>query len=352
MSITGTTIYDEEVESKVDYEFSHRYNHTLHAYIDISGDLIAGTLLSQIMYWFSNDKNGKSKVRIYKDGFFWLAKGRNDWVEEIRISPKQYDNAIKKLKDKRFVETKLYKFNAVPTTHIRPIYKNINEEIRKWKDSIAKELSGFTQTVNPDSPKGENGISPNGKMDIDQTVKSITETTNNNYSTEEYNSKTTDKASTKVEVSYKALFRKNRGERKLPYDYTQSQFDDFIKNKISEIINRSFEGEQNSIEPICKIISYFYRKYHEIMGERHPIMSDAVYSSIVNDLLDPIDVIYESGLRIDVDSYETMIDRFFETEYGIKSGNYTDYRIGYFFSDTVIERLYYREFYSDRPICE
>ena len=163
---------------------------------------------------------------------------------------------------------------------------------------------------------------------------------------------TKNKASTKVEVSYKALFRKNRGERKLPYDYTQSQFDDFIKNKISEIINRSFDGEQDSIEPICKIISYFYRKYHEIMGERHPIMSDAVYSRIVNDLLDPVDVIYESGLRIDVDSYETMIDRFFETEYGIKSGNYTDYRIGYFFSDTVIERLYYREFYSDRPICE
>ena len=32
---------EEELKAKVDYEFSHRFNHTLHAYIDISDDLIA-----------------------------------------------------------------------------------------------------------------------------------------------------------------------------------------------------------------------------------------------------------------------------------------------------------------------
>ena len=44
-----------ELERKVDYIFSHRFNHTLHAYIDIAGDLTAGVLLSQIMYWFDKD---------------------------------------------------------------------------------------------------------------------------------------------------------------------------------------------------------------------------------------------------------------------------------------------------------
>ena len=71
---------EEELKAKVDYEFSHRFNHTLHAYIDISDDLIAGTLLSQIMFWFSETKDKKRKIRIYKDGNYWLAKGR----EELR----------------------------------------------------------------------------------------------------------------------------------------------------------------------------------------------------------------------------------------------------------------------------
>ena len=52
---------EEELKAKVDYEFSHRFNHTLHAYIDISDDLIAGTLLSQIMFWFSETKDKKTE---------------------------------------------------------------------------------------------------------------------------------------------------------------------------------------------------------------------------------------------------------------------------------------------------
>ena len=347
MSIIEQTIYSEEIESKVDYEFSHRYNHTLHAYIDISGDLIAGTLLSQIMYWFSNDKNGKSKIRIYKDGFFWLAKGRNDWSDEIRISPKQYDNAIKKLKGKGFVETKLYKFNSVPTTHIRPVYEKINREIKIWKENVAKEIYGFNQRLNSDLPKGENWILPNGKMDINQTVNSITETTNNDLNNIDYNSYNTNKASTNVEVEYKVSHHETRKKptAKLPYNYTQKQFDSFIKNKVEEIINKNFPYEQESVFPVCKIISYFYEKYYEEMEERHPIMSDSVYFGIVKKLLNPIDVILDSDSKLDVLGYEAMIDRFFMTSYGEKSGNYTDYRIGYFFSDTVMENLYYRELY-------
>ena len=338
----------EEITAKVDYAFSHRYNHTLHAYIDISEDLVAGTLLSQIMYWFSDDKNGNRKVKVYKEGYFWLAKGRNDWIDEIRISPKQYDNAIKKLKNKGFVETRLYKFNSVPTTHIRPVYEKINQKIKAWKENVAKEISGFDQMVNPDLPKGENGNLPKGEMDIDQTVNSITETTNNNYNTEDYSLKNTNnKASTNVEVNYKALSRTsgNKVADQLPYEYTQEQFDEFIKDKVSAIVDKSFPDNKEEIESMSNIISYFYEKYLDNMGERHPIMSDVVYLGVVKKLLNPIDAIWKSDERLNVLGYEAMIDRFFSTDYGEKSGNRTDYRIGYFFSDKVIENLFYRELY-------
>ena len=158
---------------------------------------------------------------------------------------------------------------------------------------------------------------------------------------------TENKASTNVEVSYKAFSRSDgiKASRKPPYDYSKSQLDDFIKNKVNEILMQHSTEYQEEVKPISQIISYFYEKYYEVMGERHPIMSDAVYLGVVKKLLNPIDAIWESDTRLDVLGYEAMIDRFFATEYGVKSGNRTDYRIGYFFSDKVIENLYYRELY-------
>lgn len=331
--------FNEEISVKVDYEFSHRFNHTLHAYIDIAGDLIAGTLLSQIMYWFSKDKSGNRKVKIYKDGYYWLAKGRNDWVNEIRISPKQYDNAIKKLKQKGFVETKLYKFESVPTTHIRPIYDSINKEIKKWKCAVAEEIS---QDVDFNLPKGEIGISPNGKTEFPKRDNSITETTNREYKTE-----ITD--SNKVFSNEKTIYnnkvsptRETYRSPDIPYDYTEEEFKDFITKKTDHILHGIAPEEKDaSVKPISAIISYFYKRYYECIGERHPILTDMVYAKIIMKLLDPADEVYKRGFRLDEMAYSAMIDKFFQTDYGVKSGNFTDYRMPYFMQDTVQDNLVY-----------
>ena len=331
--------FNEEISVKVDYEFSHRFNHTLHAYIDIAGDLIAGTLLSQIMYWFSKDKSGNRKVKIYKDGYYWLAKGRNDWVNEIRISPKQYDNAIKKLKQKGFVETKLYKFESVPTTHIRPIYDSINKEIKKWKCAVAEEIS---QDVDLNLPKGEIGISPNGKTEFPKRDNSITETTNREYKTE-----ITD--SNKVFSNEKTIYNNKvspTGETyrspDIPYDYTEEEFKDFITKKTDHILHGiAPEEKYASVKPISAIISYFYKRYYECIGERHPILTDMVYAKIIMKLLDPSDEVYRRGFCLDEMAYSAMIDKFFQTDYGVKSGNFTDYRMPYFMQDTVQNNLVY-----------
>ena len=133
-------------------------------YVDVTGDLIAGLLLSQIVYWNLPNKKNESKLRVYKDSRAWLAKGRQDWWEEIRITPKQFDRAAKILVDKGIIETRLFKFNGYPTIHI---YLFINELMNKI-DNL-NDVSFF--------PKGKNGFSPKGKMDFDQRVKSLTEIT-------------------------------------------------------------------------------------------------------------------------------------------------------------------------------
>lgn len=127
-------------------------------YIDVVDDLVAGILLSQIVFWYLPGKNG-NKLRIEKDGKTWIAKGRNDWWDECRITPKQFDRAISLLEEKNIVEKELFKFNGSPTVHIA-----LNTEIL---------LEGVKSILT----KGENPISPKGKIHFNQRVKSITEIT-------------------------------------------------------------------------------------------------------------------------------------------------------------------------------
>ncbi len=172
----------DDIEAKVEYLFANRFNHTLHAYIDITGDLIAGILLSQVMYWFTESADKEVRTTICKDGYHWIAKRREDWMEEIRISKKQYDCAIKKLtaEGNRFLEVKKYQYCGIPMTHIRPITENINKAIAKWKADLAKLISS-------QQDDGCNGSSPNGNMEVPQRGKSyIYNIYNNNNNIETY----------------------------------------------------------------------------------------------------------------------------------------------------------------------
>lgn len=142
-------------------------------YIDIADDLIAGILLSQIIYWNLPNDKGQTKLKVEKDGKLWLAKSRQEWWEEIRISPKQFDNAIKKLEIKNIVETKLFKFNGAPTKHI-----SLNEKvILDLINNVVRGEMDFDQRVKSNLPKGENENSPKGKMNFNKRVNSLTETT-------------------------------------------------------------------------------------------------------------------------------------------------------------------------------
>lgn len=119
--------------------FSSKLNVIHHAYVDIAGDMVAGALLSQILYWFGADRNGRPRARIQKDGYLWIAKARGDWWEEIRITPKQYDRAAKILKEKNLIELRTMKFAGNPTTHIRIKSAELNHAIDNWKREQAQK---------------------------------------------------------------------------------------------------------------------------------------------------------------------------------------------------------------------
>lgn len=145
-------------------------------YIDIAGDLIAGILLSQIIYWNLPNQEGRTKLRVKKHGKLWLAKGRSDWWEECRITDRQFDRAIKILEEKFLVEKKVFKFNGNPTLHIRLNYNVLMQCLSDFTESVkTKECDKhwlLHKTLKPNHTLCNN--------DIDESVISITENTTEN----------------------------------------------------------------------------------------------------------------------------------------------------------------------------
>lgn len=81
-----------------------------HIYVDMcDGDLVAGILLSRIVYWFGKSKNtGKSRILHNHNGRPCLIKSRADWWDECRINEKSYDKAVAILKEKKIIFSEVH----------------------------------------------------------------------------------------------------------------------------------------------------------------------------------------------------------------------------------------------------
>jgi hypothetical protein len=162
-------------------------------YVDMAGDLIAGVVLSQIVYWHLPTKEGNARLQVEREGKLWLAKGRTQWWDECRISPKQADRALDILQEKGLIQTRLFKFAGAPMRHIRidqeEFLKTWEAHLQAQEDNKGQEKKasrdGFSPKVKMDfpqrsksnSPKGQNGILPLGKMNFTESDNSFTETT-------------------------------------------------------------------------------------------------------------------------------------------------------------------------------
>lgn len=141
------------------------------------GDAITALVLSQIVYWNLPDKNGRdSKLRVFSDGKYWLAKRFSDWEEEILVSRKQATRAIKQLEDAGIIKTKMKRFNGSPMTHIWLDQDRLTFLVNKYyleqrqERECAKGTSGMDERNTPDEQNGH----PLTKT----TTETTTETTN------------------------------------------------------------------------------------------------------------------------------------------------------------------------------
>jgi hypothetical protein len=154
-------------------------------YIDMAGDFVAGVVLSQIVYWHLPNREGHARLQVEREGKLWLAKGRADWWDECRISPKQADRALEILERKGLIEVRLFQFGRAPTKHVRILPDGF---LRTWRAELASStgVAGRGEPAHSDFPqrsksiltKGRNPSSPKGEIHLPQRVKSLdTETT-------------------------------------------------------------------------------------------------------------------------------------------------------------------------------
>ena len=111
------------------------------AYCDLAGDLIAGIVLSQILFWHLPGKEGVTKLRVELDGELWLAKSRSAWWEECRLSPKQASTALTRLRRLGLIVVRNSMFAGKRTPFIRILWPNFLERWRELPAAASEQAS-------------------------------------------------------------------------------------------------------------------------------------------------------------------------------------------------------------------
>lgn len=142
-------------------------------YIDIADDLVSGILLSQIVYWFLPKDSGESKLTVFREDRYWIAKSRDDWWNECRITTKQFDRSSSLLEDLGFIQTRVFKFNGLAVKHISLNLEIVFLRVKALLTKGQKQLN--YPKVNPAIPQRVNPY-----KEAETTTKNTSENTNPN----------------------------------------------------------------------------------------------------------------------------------------------------------------------------
>lgn len=318
-------------------------------------------ILNQFIYWSERvndaDKFIEAENKIARENgeqerepiYGWIYKTAEELSDEIMLglSASQTRKYIAKLVDYGYIQkrnnpkykwdrTLQYKVNLV---NIARALKRKGYSLCDYKIDIPENNeSSIAHQCAINAPQNENQI-----VSGNEAIPEITtETTIIDYQTENTDNKV---FSQEEKTIYNKAFSGEKAYRSpdISYEYTEKEFKEFITKKVDHIVKEiSPEEYDASVEPISAIIAYFYKRYYKCMRKRHPILTDAVYTKIIMKLIEPVEDIWKRDFRLDKTVYYAMIDQFFKTDYGVKSGNITDYRMSYFMSDTVQSNLVYR----------
>jgi hypothetical protein len=109
-----------------------------YCYVDMCQDFNAGKLLSQLIYWYKQPISGnkKTRLRVVKDGHFWIAKTRKEWYEELVLNRWYFDKAVEILEDMQLIEVKISIFRGKKATFIRIVPDNFRQALSDYLENL------------------------------------------------------------------------------------------------------------------------------------------------------------------------------------------------------------------------
>lgn len=151
-------------------------------YVDMAGDVLAGLVLSEIVYWHLPKRDGESKLRVHKDGQDWIACRRVEWWDRTRMTPRQIDRVFNVLVKKGLIVKDLFHFAGKPTVHIRLVQEAF---LKAWEAMTVNPPANPYANLPKREIREENTLInemvksnlPNGDSQFTASVNSYTETT-------------------------------------------------------------------------------------------------------------------------------------------------------------------------------
>lgn len=242
-------------------------------------------------------------------------------IYEYKENSKEIDKRIVVLTDK-FYDSFINEKETSPEPSENPMDKN------QWGYGFEARECG-----------GEKSI---GDMDKKSEVSNTSFKSNNDLSDTNNNALKDVKRSSFKGNIYDPFPREKggRGEqsRFIPADYTYEQLREHIKKPVTDYAKSEYENDSKA-ELITNIVVMFYRKYEQIFGNKHPVLSDKAYGRIVDRYFDPPEVMYDYD---DLETYETMADRYFTVNFnqqGRYDGEITK-SLSHFMSAAIRENLF------------
>lgn len=251
------------------------YTSYKHLYVDLcGGDLIAGILLSKIIYWFgTSPKNGQVRCKHVHHGRVCLVKQRTDWFDECRISPKQFDHARAILEKLGFISVEIKNSPFHMMRNASFIFMN-EETFMNTLNAYLLEVEG----ENRESTFGEFGNLPLGNSGIDQTgiPYTVSRNTANDHghkgiAPKSPNPKKPDKPkeavkalpSSKGKEALKGVRKFKRSkEHQIAFDWLVEQALTDDQGQLADVDTISFlsSPSQNSLEKLQKCYAYMSAK--------------------------------------------------------------------------------------------
>jgi hypothetical protein len=151
-------------------------------YLDITGSVVAGMLLSQIAYW-SMPKKFPHLNRVQREGKMWIAKTRREWRAELRLSEWEFRVSLERLVSLGLVQTESFKFDFVPKLHLWLDVELLREMVTPGLSE--KATGGYPEAEMPatvSEPQHPHGVSL--KTPLEESSSSYIEESNTESNTE------------------------------------------------------------------------------------------------------------------------------------------------------------------------